>query len=78
MKKRRTSNMVQYVRQLAPAEKLELYKQIKGWSLFEGSWNVNAFKNVLDEKVKDVRDVLLYDVYIDCNYWYQHYVNGRY
>ena len=71
--------MVTYVRQLAPAEKLELYKQFKGYYLFEtGKFNVNDLRPILDEKAKDVWDVLFFEVLIDCNYWYQHYVNGRY
>ena len=66
-----------YVSQLSKAEKLELYKKIKGWCAFEGCWNLNVMKNILDEKVKDIMNILEYDVYIDCMEYYNDYVNGR-
>ena len=66
-----------YVRDLPRKDKLELYKKIKGWCLFEGCWNLNCMKNIMDEKAKDIASTLEYDVYIDCMEYYNDYVNGR-
>lgn len=67
-----------FVRDLPKDEKLELYKQIKGWCLFEGCWSLKCMKNIMDEKAKDIRNILFYDVYIDCMEWYRRYSYGRY
>lgn len=69
--------MVIYVRQLPAKEKLKLYKKIKGWCLFEGWWNVNAVASILDEKVKDVTDILDYEMAINPMEVYKDHVNGR-
>lgn len=71
--------MVQFVRQLAPAEKLELYKKIKGYYLFEtGIFNINDFRPILDEKARDVIDVVDYEMPFSPMEIYKDYVNGRY
>ena len=71
--------MVKYIRQLVPAELLALYKKIKGYYLFEtGKFNVNDVKPILDEKVRDVLDVLDYDMAVNYLEVYKDYVNGRY
>lgn len=71
--------MVTYVRQLAPAEKLELYKKIKGYYLHEtGEFNLNDFGPVLDEKVNNVLDAVDYEMSFNPMEVYKDYVNRRY
>jgi len=68
-----------FVRQLAPAQKLELFKRIKGYYFFEGGasgWNTSYFKPILDEKAIDVYNALDYDP-IDYFEYYSMYTNGR-
>lgn len=72
-----------YVRDLSPAEKLEIYKQIKGFCLWEGSTQnclakINMSK-IMDEKVKDIIDIIIdYDMAIDYMEVYKDYSYGRY
>ena len=68
---------MKFVRDLSKAEKLDIYKKVKGSCLFEGCWNLNCMKNVLDEKVKDVLDILDYDMVIDSMAVYRDYTYGR-
>ena len=68
-----------FVCQMPLKDKLTLYKKFKGYYLFEtGTWNVNEFKPILDEKVKDVIDVLDYEITINPLVVYNEYVNGVY
>lgn len=73
--------MARFVRDLAPAEKLELYKKVKGYCLFEGIF-VGAFmftmKNVLDEQVKIVRSILDEEMAVNYMEVYKDYSYGRY
>ena len=67
-----------YVGMLPPEEKLTIYKKVKGYFLFEsGEWNLNDFKPVLNEKLKDVLEILDYSI---INYMeiYKDYSYGRY
>lgn len=54
-----------YVRQLPKAEKLELYKRVKGYCLWHGGDVMSVMKGVLDEKIKDV-EAALEEEYFDC------------
>jgi len=73
-----------YVRDLSKNEKLELYKQIKGFCLWEGSAKKDCLVHVnmgkiMDEKVKDIIDVIInYDMAIDYMEVYKDYSYGRY
>ena len=71
--------MVRFVRDLAPAEKLELYKKIKGFCLFNDCTikYVNMTK-LMDEKLKDVF-AILQEEDMDVNYIeiYKDYSYGR-
>lgn len=69
-----------FISDLPKDEKLELYKQLKGYFLFEnsGKFDINELLPILDEKVKDVRNILFYEVYIDTMDWYKRYSYGRY
>ena len=69
-----------FVRDLPKDEKLELYKQLKGYFLFEnnGKFDVNDLRPVLDEKAKDVRNILFFEIFIDTMEWYKIYSYGRY
>ena len=72
--------MVKFVRDLAPAEKLELYKKLKGYFLFEnaGKFNINDLLPIMDEKVKDIIDILDYEVFYNPLEVYKDYSYGRY
>lgn len=67
-----------FVRDLSKEKKLEIYKKTKGWCLEEGCWNLNAMKNVLDEKAKDVMDILDNEMVINPIECYKNYTYGRY
>lgn len=69
-----------FISDLPKSEKLELYKQLKGYFLFEnnGRFDINELLPIMDEKVKDIRNILFYDVYIDTTEWYKRYSYGRY
>lgn len=75
--------MVRFVRDLAPTEKLELYKKIKGFCLCESSYKNGCLakinmKQIMDEKVKDVVDVIInYDMETDYMEVYKDYSYGR-
>ena len=67
-----------FVRDLAPAEKLELYKKIKGICLFEGYNFIDTMKDTLDNKVKDVLPIVDYEMGFSPMEVYKDYSYGRY
>lgn len=67
-----------FVRQLSPAKKLEMYKKIKGWCLFENCRLTTIMHSVLNEKVKDVENILDYDMNVNYMEVYKDYSYGRY
>lgn len=69
-----------YVRMLPADRKLELYKKLKGYFLFEnsGQFNINDLLPIMDEKVKDVIDILDYEVFYNPLEIYKDYSYGRY
>ena len=69
--------MAQFVRDLSPAEKLTIYKKVKGFCLWEGIAIMDTMKNVLDDKVKDVVDNLDYDI-VDHMESYKDYTHNRF
>ena len=66
-----------FVRDLSKEKKLDIYKKVKGWCLFEGCWSLNCMKNVLDEKAKDVMDILDYNMVVDAMEYYRERTYGR-
>lgn len=71
-----------FVSDLPKKEKLEIYKMVKGCCLLEGYELVGSMRNMLDEKVKDVKDLLENGMigYEPVNYMevYKDYSYGRY
>ena len=69
-----------FISDLPKDEKLELYKQLKGYFLFEnsGKFDINELLPILDEKVKDVIDILDYEVFYNPLEVYKDYSYGRY
>ena len=66
-----------FVSMLPMDKKLEIYKWVKGYCLWESQNLVDTMEVVMDEKLKDVEDVLFYD---PINYLevYKDYSYGRY
>lgn len=69
--------MVKYVRQLSPAEKLDIYKKVKGTCLYEGCWSLNCMITIMNEKAKDILDVLDCNMGYNCMEIYKDYSYGR-
>ena len=67
-----------FVRDLAPAEKLELYKRMKGYSIFNGVTTAYATSGVWDQKIKDVKAILDEEMAVDYMEVYKDYSYGRY
>lgn len=67
-----------FISDLPKADKLELYKQLKGYFLFEnnGKFDINDLSPIMDEKVKDIRNILFFEISIDCMEWYRIYTYG--
>ena len=63
-----------FVRNLPNKQKLEIYKKTKGWCLSEGYWNINCMKDIMNEKAKDVFDVIDYELFINPMECYKQYV----
>lgn len=72
--------MVRFVCDLSPAEKLEIYKQVKGLCLWESIIDnfANTMLDVLDSKVKDVLPIVDYEMAVDYMEVYKDYSYGRY
>lgn len=72
--------MVLFVSDLAPAKKLELYKKLKGYFLHEngGTFDINEIAPIMCEKVKDVMDILDYEIFYNPMEIYKEYSYGRY
>ena len=71
--------MVKFICDLSPAEKLEIYKQVKGYCLWEGIMDTfsDTMWNVLDSKVKDVLPIVDYEMAVDYMEVYKDYSYGR-
>ena len=69
-----------FVSDLPKVKKLELYKKLKGYFLFEnsGKFDINELLPIMDEKVKDIIDVLDYEVIYNPLEVYKDYSYGRY
>ena len=69
-----------FMNDLSPAEKLEIYKQVKGLCLWEGIMDtfVDTMWNVLDSKVKDVLPIIDYEMGVTYMEVYKDYSYGRY
>ena len=67
-----------FVRQLPKEEKLEIYKKVKGWCLWEHCRLTTVMHSVLNEKAKDVQAILDYDMCINYMEVYKDYSYGRY
>lgn len=70
-----------FVRDLPKKEKLEIYKKVKGYCIFEGYFYgafMSILKNVLDEQVKTVVAILDYDMAVNYMEVYKDYSYGRY
>ena len=66
-----------FVRMLPPAERLEVFKQVKGLCLWEGYNLVDTMKEVLDNKVKDVLPIVDYEMSVNYLEVYKDYSYGR-
>ena len=65
-----------YVRQLPKDKKLDLFKRVKGYCLWEGADLMYVMKGILDEKIKDV-EAALAEEYFDCMTMYKDILNDR-
>ena len=70
--------MVKFVRDLSPAEKLEIYKKVKGLCIWNGFYTMPTMKEVLDNKVKDVLPLVDCEMAVDYMEVYKDYSYGRY
>lgn len=69
-----------FVCDLPKEEKLKIYKQVKGYCLWEGIMDnfMNTLWDVLDSKIKDVLPIIDYDMAVDYMEVYKDYSYGRY
>lgn len=65
-----------YVSQLPKDKKLDLFKRVKGYCLWEGADLMYVMKGVLDEKIKDV-EAVLEEQYYDCMSMYEDILADR-
>ena len=67
-----------FVNQLPKAEKLEIYKKVKGFCLWEGYPIYTTMQEVLNEKVKDILPIVDYEMSISYIDVYKDYSYGRF
>lgn len=56
---------MKFVRSVCKKRRLEIYKKVKGFCFHEGIPFAETMQNVLNEKAKDIEDILDYDMVND-------------
>lgn len=67
-----------FVRDLPKNKKLEIYKKVKGFCLWEGYPVYTTMQEVLCNKVKDILPIVDYEMSVSYMEVYKDYSYGRY